>query len=83
MGIRFVTLMKGHIWIESEGLDKGTVTTFIVKLGLCNNPDDPSVHQAASRGRANHGSGDLIGHKPLFRDVDWVASSNPRYQRSL
>lgn len=83
MGIRFVTLMKGHIWIESEGLDKGTVTTFIVKLGLCNNPDDPSVHQAASRGRANHGSGDLIGHKHLFRDVDVVASSNPRYQRSL
>ncbi|CAK7327006.1 unnamed protein product [Dovyalis caffra] len=80
---RFVTLMGGHIWIESEGLDKGTVATFIVKLGLCNNPDDPSVHQAASRGRANHGSGDLIGHKPLFRDGDVVASSNPRYQRSL
>ncbi|KAJ6686643.1 TWO-COMPONENT SENSOR HISTIDINE KINASE [Salix purpurea] len=79
---RFVTLMKGHIWIESEGLDKGTVTTFIVKLGLCNNPDDPSVHQAASRGRASHGSGDLMGHKPLFRD-DGFASSNPRYQRSL
>ncbi|KAB5569483.1 hypothetical protein DKX38_003276 [Salix brachista] len=74
---RFVTLMKGHIWIESEGLDKGTVTTFIVKLGLCNNPDDPSVHQAASRGRASHGSGDLMGHKPLFRD-DGFASSNPR-----
>ncbi|KAJ6338537.1 hypothetical protein OIU76_008081 [Salix suchowensis] len=79
---RFVTLMKGHIWIESEGLDKGTVTTFIVKLGLCNNPDDPSVYQAASRGRASHGSGDLMGHKPLFRD-DGFASSNPRYQRRV
>ncbi|KAJ6674963.1 TWO-COMPONENT SENSOR HISTIDINE KINASE [Salix viminalis] len=31
---RFVNLMGGEIWIESEGLDKGTVATFIVKLGL-------------------------------------------------
>ncbi|KAB5527412.1 hypothetical protein DKX38_021259 [Salix brachista] len=44
---RFVNLMGGEIWIESEGLDKG-----------------------------NHGSGDLIGHKPLFKDGDGVASSN-------
>ncbi|CAK7348352.1 unnamed protein product [Dovyalis caffra] len=72
MGIRFVTLMGGQIWIESEGLDKGTVATFIVKLGLCNNPDDPSVHHAASRGRANEGSGDIIGHKPLFRELMWL-----------
>lgn len=80
---RFVSLMGGHIWIESEGLDKGTNTTFIVKLGLCNNPGDSSMHQAASRGRANHGSADFSGHKPLFRDGDGVAFSNPRYQRSL
>ncbi|KAG5231715.1 hypothetical protein OIU76_005440 [Salix suchowensis] len=31
---RFLNLMGGEIWIESEGLDKGTVATFIVKLGL-------------------------------------------------
>lgn len=75
--------MGGHIWIESEGLDKGTAATFIIKLGLCSNPDDSSLHQAASRGRTNHGSGDLTGHKPPFRDHDGVASSNPRYQRSF
>eukprot|EP00897_Mesotaenium_endlicherianum_P004788 jgi/Mesen1/4337/ME000022S03626 len=31
---RFVNLMDGHIWIESEGLGKGTSVAFVVKLGL-------------------------------------------------
>nr|GMD87590.1 ethylene receptor [Ipomoea batatas] len=31
---RFVNLMEGHIWIESEGLGKGTTAIFIVKLGI-------------------------------------------------
>ncbi|PON40531.1 Phytochrome [Parasponia andersonii] len=35
---RFVNLMGGHIWIESDGLDKGSTATFIAKLGICNNP---------------------------------------------
>lgn len=26
--------MEGHIWIESEGLGKGSTVIFIVKLGL-------------------------------------------------
>jgi ethylene receptor len=29
---KFVQLMNGHIWIESEGLGKGSVVTFIVRL---------------------------------------------------
>eukprot|EP00250_Pteridium_aquilinum_P015224 c22459_g1_i1 orf=503-2743(-) len=29
---RFVTLMEGHIWIESDGLGKGCTVIFIVKL---------------------------------------------------
>ncbi|KAK6941032.1 Signal transduction histidine kinase, dimerization/phosphoacceptor domain [Dillenia turbinata] len=32
---RFVNLMGGQIWIESEGPDKGSTATFIVKLGVC------------------------------------------------
>ncbi|KDP28202.1 hypothetical protein JCGZ_13973 [Jatropha curcas] len=82
---RFVSLMGGHVWIESEGLDKGTNATFIVRLGLCSNPGDRdlSTHQVAARGRANHGSADFSGHKPLFRDGDGMALLNPRYQRSL
>lgn len=29
-----MNLMEGHIWIESEGLGKGSTVIFIVKLGL-------------------------------------------------
>jgi ethylene receptor len=31
--------MDGHIWIESEGVGKGSVVTFIVKLNV---PEPPS-----------------------------------------
>ncbi|KAL2472748.1 Ethylene receptor 1 [Forsythia ovata] len=31
---RFVNLMEGHIWIESEGLGKGSTAIFVVKLGI-------------------------------------------------
>ncbi|XP_057964252.1 probable ethylene response sensor 1 [Malania oleifera] len=73
---RFVCLMGGHIWIESEGLDKGSTVTFVVKLGICNNPDELSAQQSAPR-RANHGSAELAGHKTVIRD------NEPRYQRSF
>ncbi|KAL3684306.1 hypothetical protein R1sor_002328 [Riccia sorocarpa] len=31
---KFVQLMHGHIWIESEGLGKGSTVTFIIRLQL-------------------------------------------------
>ena len=34
--------MGGHIWIDSEGIDKGSTANFVVKLGICNNPSDSS-----------------------------------------
>ncbi|KAL8548758.1 hypothetical protein ACS0TY_007864 [Phlomoides rotata] len=37
---RFVNLMGGHIWIESEGIGLGSTTTFVVKLGMCTNPNE-------------------------------------------
>ncbi|KAK8269389.1 hypothetical protein V6Z11_D11G125900 [Gossypium hirsutum] len=83
---RFVNLMGGHIWIESEGLDKGCAVTFLVKLGICSNPDDSAIHQASSQVRAYHGSADLSGQKPILRDHGHRAissSPNARYQRSL
>ncbi|EXB95735.1 Ethylene response sensor 1 [Morus notabilis] len=42
---RFVNLMGGQIWIESEGLDKGSIATFVVKLGIYNSPSDPSRNE--------------------------------------
>ncbi|XP_059659576.1 probable ethylene response sensor 1 [Cornus florida] len=74
---RFVNLMEGHIWIESEGADKGSTVTFVVKLGFCNNPNESTVQQVMVSGRAHQGSADLIGHKPLVKDFV------PRYQRSV
>ncbi|KAF6174826.1 hypothetical protein GIB67_032900 [Kingdonia uniflora] len=35
---RFLSLMEGHIWIESEGLGKGCIATFLVKLGIAERP---------------------------------------------
>lgn len=75
--------MGGLIWIESEGLDKGSTAAFIVKLGICDKPNDSPVHPVAPRGHAHNCSGDLPGHKLVFRDIDDVASSSSRYQRSL
>lgn len=31
---RFVNLMDGHIWIESEGVGRGSIVTFVVKLNV-------------------------------------------------
>lgn len=33
---RFVNLMEGNIWIESEGVGKGCTAIFDVKLGISN-----------------------------------------------
>ncbi|KAM1113440.1 hypothetical protein ACFX2B_045558 [Malus domestica] len=42
---RFVNTMGGHIWIESEGIDKGSIVAFIVQLGICDNHSDTTAHQ--------------------------------------
>ncbi|XP_052206498.1 probable ethylene response sensor 1 [Diospyros lotus] len=75
---RFINLMGGHIWIESEGLDKGTTVTFIVKLGICDGdgPTESRAQQAPLPSRENKGSADLIGHKPFAKEL-------PRYQRTF
>lgn len=79
---RFVNLMGGHIWIESEGLGKGSKVAFIVRLGLCNNASEPTIQPAVMQGRAHRGSGDLIGHRLFTRD-DYIATYIPRNQRSF
>lgn len=65
---RFVNLMGGQIWIESEGLDKGSIATFIVKLGLCNNPSDALPQQVAVTGPSEKGSNELLNNNQMFRD---------------
>ena len=77
--------MGGHIWIESEGIDKGSIVAFIVKLGMCNDHSDTTTHQVQMppKAQAIYGSGDLVGRKPSFRDRFAASSSNARYQRSV
>ncbi|XP_042502823.1 ethylene receptor-like [Macadamia integrifolia] len=41
---RFVNLMEGHIWIESEGFGKGCTASFIVKLGIVGRSNEPDHH---------------------------------------
>ncbi|MCL7031057.1 hypothetical protein MKW94_007577 [Papaver nudicaule] len=50
---RFVNLMDGHIWIESEGIGKGSTATFIVKLGIHDEKSDLSGKQSLPRARPN------------------------------
>ncbi|KAK9136792.1 hypothetical protein Sjap_007386 [Stephania japonica] len=50
---RFVNLMEGHIWIESDGLDKGTTAIFVMKLRVCNIQSDAPGQQVVLRARQN------------------------------
>lgn len=80
---RFIHLMKGNIWIESEGLGKGTTVTFVVKLGVCNHPNALPLLPMAPRGRLNQGSDDLFRYRQFRGDDGGMVGTVQRYQRSL
>ncbi|KAK4342174.1 hypothetical protein RND71_037990 [Anisodus tanguticus] len=79
---RFVNLMEGHIWIESEGLGKGSTAIFIVKLAIPGRtesklpfmPKLPSNHmQQTSKGLKvlvmDDNGFSRMEHKVVFMDV--------------
>ena len=71
MIVRFVSMMGGHIWIESGGLGKGTTVAFLVKLGQCNYQNDLTIQQqlvSRPKSRAHQGSGELIKHRQIERE---------------
>ncbi|KAI6674579.1 hypothetical protein NL676_002485 [Syzygium grande] len=72
---RFINLMGGHISIESEGHDKGTEVTFIIKLQKCSNANDLAAHRSTPRAQFGHGSADFAWHKP-HRDTDRTIPSS-------
>ncbi|KAK4799193.1 hypothetical protein SAY86_024558 [Trapa natans] len=80
---RFVHLMGGHIWVESEGLGKGTNVTFLVKLGVCKDLRELESFRVANRARPIHGSADFSSHKQLVGEGEGKVPQNQRYQRSL
>lgn len=69
---RFVNLMEGHIWIESEGLGKGCTAIFIVKLGIperLNESKLPFMPKLST----NHGQTAFPGLKVLVMDENGVS----------
>ncbi|CAN4091386.1 unnamed protein product [Withania somnifera] len=80
---RFIQLMKGNIWVESEGLGKGTTVTFLVKLGVCNHPNAVPLLPTAPKGRFNKGSDDLFRYRQFRGDDGGMSVNVQRYQRSL
>ncbi|KAG1326264.1 Ethylene receptor [Cocos nucifera] len=79
---RFVSLMEGHIWLESEGVGKGCTATFIVKLGVCEKSKTHPQQIVPATG-SNNGDADLSGPRAPFRDESGLLPSRFRYQRSV
>ncbi|KAB5563816.1 hypothetical protein DKX38_003870 [Salix brachista] len=67
---RFVNLMEGHIWIESEGLGKGCTVIFIVKLRI---PERSNESKSPLLPKANHGQSSFPGLKVLVLDDNGVS----------
>ncbi|URE04012.1 Ethylene receptor [Musa troglodytarum] len=77
---RFVSLMEGQIWLESEGIGKGCTATFIVKLGIC----DPSGNlQQILQTSPSHRDANLPGPRAKFDDENGKFTPMMRYQRSV
>ncbi|KAK2968729.1 hypothetical protein RJ640_005916 [Escallonia rubra] len=71
---RFVNLMEGHIWIESEGLGKGSTAIFVVKLGIPERSNELKL-SFVPKGPANHGQTNFLGLKVLVMDDNGVSRS--------
>ncbi|XP_062026646.1 ethylene receptor-like isoform X1 [Rosa rugosa] len=71
---RFVNLMEGHIWIESDGLGKGCTATVIVKLGYSEQSNESKL-PFAPKTQANHVHSDFPGLKVLVMDDNGVSRS--------
>ncbi|OWM81937.1 hypothetical protein CDL15_Pgr007976 [Punica granatum] len=69
---RFVNLMDGYIWIESEGLGKGCTATFIVKLGIPEQLKE-SKFLVLPKVPGNHVHANLAGLKVLVMDDNSVS----------
>ncbi|CAK9251665.1 unnamed protein product, partial [Sphagnum jensenii] len=68
---RFVNLMDGHIWVESEGFGKGTLVTFIVKLGLPEKINELDRHMTTAV-QPSHQRTDFSGVRILVTDDNGV-----------
>ncbi|GAB4849237.1 mitochondrial 2-enoyl thioester reductase [Ancistrocladus abbreviatus] len=74
---RFVSLMEGHIWIESEGLGKGCAAIFIVKLGIPERSNETKL-LLVPKGPMNHAPTNFSGLKVLVMDENGVGRTVTR-----
>ncbi|XP_040986174.1 ethylene receptor [Juglans microcarpa x Juglans regia] len=74
---RFVNLMEGHIWLDSEGPGKGCTAIFIVKLGIPRLSNE-SKFPFAPKVSANHGLTNFPGLKVLLMDNNGVSRTVTR-----
>ncbi|KAL6847484.1 hypothetical protein ACP4OV_023337 [Aristida adscensionis] len=78
---RFVSLMGGHIWLDSEGIGKGSTATFVVKLGV---RDNTNAYQQPLIPLMWPGHDDSDSSGPTARKEErGLSSLKPRYQRSI
>lgn len=75
---RFINLMNGHIWLESEGTGKGCTATFIVKLGKFNSQNGFHHQQMLP---PNHA--DFSVPRAFFKEDSRLGLSKLHHQRSL
>nr|BAD20705.2 ethylene receptor [Gladiolus hybrid cultivar] len=75
---RFISLMEGHIWLESEGLGKGCTATFIVKLGICGSQNGHQ-QQMIPTNRVLLGGADFPGPRALLKEDNKAIPSKLRY----
>ncbi|CAL1394350.1 unnamed protein product [Linum trigynum] len=69
---RFVNLMDGHIWLESEGLGKGCTAIFMVKLGVTECCTESKL-PAATNASMNHAQTAFPGLKVMVMDDNGVS----------
>uniref|UniRef100_A0A0A9GPE7 histidine kinase n=1 Tax=Arundo donax TaxID=35708 RepID=A0A0A9GPE7_ARUDO len=90
---RFVSLMEGHVWVDSEGVGKGCTATFVAKLGVCENTNAyqqapmipcvwPSSHGHVDDRDSSMGS-DRTAAPALKEERVLSSCLKLRYQRSI
>lgn len=80
--IRFVGLMEGHIWIESEGIGKGSTAVFIVKLGFPERSSD-CKHPFLPQMPVNQGQTKFHGLRVLLLDSNGSVTSKLNSELTL
>lgn len=68
--------MEGQIWIESEGLGKGSTAIFIVKLGIPGRSNEFKI-SCVPRGPGNQVKQNFSGLKVVVMDDNWLVIYTP------